>query len=722
MKKLKILYMLFLCVSYVFTPETGKAAKIEIQESSVKSGEEIHVKLISDPDMPFNGNVEIFKDLTADDINNNYWPEDNKVGSLIIKYEQDKVETGTLFNVTKDTLNYPPGHYYFKALFNNKTEFVFDDIQILPMADDISNIIRQNMIYNNLIYAIYANDGTLIRSNLYDPVYPVVYPDEILVLALNLNIFNKFKNEVTVSYKSADGLHYMDRMQSLKVIREMNAVDTIIISPECGTPNLSASDYPDGIALIYHRTPSHLKYYENDGMLKYYIQGNYDPSFIGCQLNHSMLMIQWDDEHKFPPLLYYKEYIIQNFPGEEHRVEYPFDVRHVTLVRVGNARLTSDFDLHNFSSHLEQAFYKGIKGYFKLIVDNEYHYPLVNETNKDIIKDWYNNDVPKTPDKTVLNLNDPDQLYLAGLCYYSQSNGNDFSKYDTLMSNLKQMYPIQSNNEDITMYLYDSSSPARGQIHGGEALFVRVTQLLPTEVFYKNTNGTITYHFDPTLCTDCDGATTAKEFIKYLATSGSTAQTMSTTLHELGHAYWRNRSGITFQDTSEKISPYLKDDVYRDSSLSFFTRFEYISRSRDVEKLNLTFGDQYLEEILESYAQPETEIKFISHPDNGNNEIYVKPGEIIRFNLTGIANSGLSRIWYGNKSGPVELPYHSPANAGSLAFDPSEDRVKIKTLNARMRLKTPGKYVYHYMARSLLYPVRWHKHQAEIGTFTIIVQ
>jgi hypothetical protein len=689
---------------------------INIEEDQVQSGEEIQIELQSPEDSPFIQQIRIFKDPSADDIAHNSWPLINMLGSISISAEQSSVEIGEPFTVTVDTLNYSSGDYYFVTIAPGH-EYIHDNIQITPMNQAPLISIRRDTTNNNILFAIYSENGAFIADVSTGGPPPALSVNTIYILAVNLNMLQNFSNIIHVNFYDTAGVRLeKEDILKIKIVRDKQFFQILKVQGNCPGEPIDLASFPDGIALIHFRTPKHQKYYEYDGQLHFHFGGNVvgNPNCDFEDFEDFSIVSHLDDLPAHPAIPDFQSYNQQRYPGQPWRNNYPFDTRHVRIVRFGNIGFTTDVELQQLGEEFERQFAIATKGYFRVIVDGVHYFPLVQQINQQKVVNWYQN-IRKTPGKEVLNLIDPDQLYLATLLYYYEHNENEF------VNDMKSIYPMLSNNEELTIYLFDGPG-SLGRAMGADGNRVKVTRLYPGYVFYQGSGNDRTYHFDLEACNFC-GSTVA-EYLDFLERDSATMeQLINVVLHEFGHTGWMKKAGVSTGDLSTKKLPFASDTVYHDDSVGYFTRFEYMSYGRSRSTLSgMSYGDAYLEEILTAYTQPVASIEFISHQDEGNQTITVQPGEQIVFKLHGSAGSGLSMLWYFNESSPAPLVYNSPEKFGVFVYDPDGPRVRIDHKEITIALAVPGTYIYGYRSRSRLYPVVWQPHQSVLGTFTINVQ
>lgn len=688
------------------------STSLEIVEDEVQAGQEISPQLQSPEDKPFINEIRIFKDPSPEDVANDNWPLVNMIGSISILAEQSSVEIGAPFVVNVDTLNYAPGEYYF-VTFAVGDDFVHDHVQITPMDEVSLTVMRSDMTDHNRTFALYAADAAVIAAASADFPPPVVFPNSVYALAVNLNMFQSFNNTIHVNFFDSAGV-VLEKVDIMKiyVLRGGQGIQTVTDDPGCEGEPVDLDEYPDGIALIHFRMPKHQKYYEYDGQLHFTLSGKTSPD-PGCEMEYFTIEIHLDDTPAHSAIPTFDEYNADIYPGQLWRNDFPFDTRHVRIARFGNVRLANPAELEDLVPQFESEFPTAAKNYFRVVVDAYHIFPLVQEMNQEKVINWYQS-VPKTPGKDVLNLADPNQLYLATLLYYYEHNETEF------VNDMKAVYPMLSNGEDLTLYLFDGPGKL-GRAMGADGNRVKVTRLYPGYVFYQGEGEERTYHLDLEAFASCGD--TVEEYLDYMEGSGSTVQTINTMIHELGHTYWLKKAGISTGDLSTRKLPFWSDTVYEDDSTGYFTRFEYMSYGRDRSTLEgMSYGDAYLERILAAYARPEAWIELVSHEDEGEQTITVTPGEEIVFRLYGSAGSGLRMLWYFNQASPVPLEYGTPEKFGVYVYNTDGPRVKLDHKDITMMLSIPGSYVYLYRARSRLYAIAWQPHQSAVGSFTINVQ
>lgn len=688
---------------------------LEILEDQVQSGGKVHIRLQPPVDRPFIQQLRIFKDPAQEDIENNHWLLVNMLGAIRIEAEQNSAALGEPFSVEVDTLNYAPGVYYFVTFSPGANPgYVKDRVQILPENGAELPAVRADMTRNGRTFGLYSGNGQYITSADADPdPLPTLSMDTIYVLAIRLPNLKTMTNTIHVNFFDSAGL-VLEKADLMRIkISRPHPFDSLLsLAGNCGGVPVDVGDYPDGIATVKFRTPAHLKYYEYDGQLHFHF-GAVPVNDPGCQSVNYSFRGQLDDAPATAAIVDFTTHNRRTYPGQPWRNDHPFDRRRIRIVRFGSVALSSPQSLQEMVPRLETHFAAATKQYFRLRVEGTHPFALVQPLNQEKVVEWYQN-VPKTPDKPVLNLDDPNQLYLATLLYYYERPEVEF------VNDMKTVYPPRSSGEELTVYLFDGPG-SLGEAMGESGSRVKVTRLYPAFVFYQGSGAGRTYHFDLASCGFCGN--TVEGYLNFLERDGTVEQVINTVLHELGHTGWLGKAGVSIGDQATRSLPFGSDTVYEDDALGYFTRFEYMSYGRNRSSLeDMSYGDSYLERLLSVYAQPTASIEFVSHRDEGRQTITVRPNEEIRFNLVGRAGSGLKLLWYFNQISPVALPYGSPKKFGVFGYEGSGFRVREDRKEIRFTLDVPGQYVYRYRSRDRLYPIVWQSHQSVLGAFTINVR
>jgi hypothetical protein len=696
--------------------------EINIIEDTVHSGQEIHVELRSPEDAPLFQQIRIFKDPPQSDVANNNWPLANMCGSVSILDEQSSVGFGEPFSVTVDTLDWDSGNYYFVTCGQgSEFQWIHDNIQVMPMDETPLIIIRNDMANNNRLFAIYSENGSFIADASNEGPTPTLSMNTIYILAVNLNMLHIFKNTIHADFYDTSGVQLeKSDILRIKIVRDKQFSDTLKVQGICDGEPIDLTSFPEGIALIHFRTPEHQKYYEYDGQLHFHFSGNVgrDPT---CDFEDFGIQTHLDDSPAHPAIPDFQSYNLQKYPSQPWRNDYPFDTFHVRFVRFGNIGFTTDEELQQLGEQFEQQFAIATRGYFKVVVDGFHYFPFVQQINEQEVRNWYQS-IPKTPSKEVLDITDPDQLYLAALLYYYENNN--------IEAHMRSIYPMLSNNEDYTIYLHDGPFPI-GQAMGDEGNRVLVTYLYPGSAFFQGSGDDRTYHVDLEAPYFFCGNTIG-EYLDWLRGYSESQVTLvaltHVMIHECGHTLWKKKSGVSTGDYQTYKRPFASDAVYHDDSVCFFNRFSYMSYLRNRRSFDgMSYGDAYLEEILAAHAQPEAWVESVSHPAHedphgGGQTINAHPGEQIVFNLHGSAGSGLRMLWYFNESSPTPLAYNTPEKSGVFYYDPDGPRVKRDRREVTITLNERGTYIYRHRSRSRLYPIVWQSHQSVLGTFTINVR
>lgn len=689
---------------------------LEITEERITPGKLIHFTLQATAEVPFIGIMRIFKDVPAAQAENGSFPNSYFIGSWSISIEQSAVPMGEPFQLELDSLNYTEGTYYFvTSPLGNFNEKVFDKIEIVEEGNVMLNRLRVDMEKNGRRYEVYTNRGELLGVDISGKLPPAaMLMNKIYNLAINLKYFKAFKNSIRVDLYDPSGLELQNEgLMELKIIRELDLDEEVNINSNCPGNAIDYEAYHRSIVVIQFRTPQHRKYYEYDGELAFVFSA-VDRDATNCDYHLQEKRFFLDDTPAYPPIPDYATYNRINFPGQEIRNKYPFDKRTLRIVRFGSLGITTPTEIGDLTRLVESGFRSATKGYFELEVAGTHLMPYLNHRNRPKVIEWYNR-VPKTPNKRILNLEDPIELEFATLLYYYEKDDNG----KEMVEDLQTFYPEGLHKEDITVYLFDGPGTL-GSAMGSGACRVKAGRLYPAWVFYEDSAAGKTYHLDYTDCVFCGD--TIADHRQTLINEVKITELANVIIHELGHIFWLRKTGISTGDQAERYLPFRSDFVQIDRSLGYFTRFEFMSYGRDRTTLEgMTYGDEYLERILDTYSRPEAEVAFVSHPDQGNNTISVAAGDPVVINLIGKAKSGLRALWYNNQDGPVVFDVGTPERDGSRYYDPEDIRVKFDTFQITLKFTKPGEYVYRLQTRDRLHPIKWQNHQSERLLFTIRV-
>jgi hypothetical protein len=558
---------------------------INIVPDQVRVGQVLQINLQSPPDIPFIQQVRIFKDPNPQDVSSNNWPLARMTGGVSITDEQNAVQPGQPFSLAVDTFYYTPGAYYFQTFAVGMTA-IYDSVQVLAREDWPLSFTREG---------VYAENGQFLAGPGADEPLAALSPSAPGVLVLELNQWRGLRNTVHVDFDSPDGsrLEKADLLQ-IKIIPDRAFTDTLSLEDDVAGIRLDRGSFAQGLARAYFRAPAHQKYYENAGRLRFRFSG-VPLANTNSQFSEFSFSIRFEDSPAQAPIPDFATCNEQTYPGQAWRNDYPLDVRHVRLVRIGNVRLMEDQELQAVAAQLAHYFSLASKGYFRLAVDGIHRFPLANPQNQEKVIQWYQS-APKTPEKSLLDLGDANQLYLAAMLYYYEHLLSEFEQ------DIKKIYAPGANNEDLTIYLFDGPGDL-GQAMGANGIRIKITRLYPIYVFYQGTGTNRTYHSDLGACAFCGN--TIADYLAFLQNEGSTIQTLNTTIHELGHAFWLKNLGLNAADLSTINLPFNSDIKMLDDSVSFFRRSEYMSYARNRDTLEgLTFGDIFLERLLAAYPTP----------------------------------------------------------------------------------------------------------------------
>lgn len=685
---------------------------INIVQEQINSGDRMTIQLQSPENNKFIGQLRIFKDLDEAQIADRSFPLVDMIGQVNLTFHQDQIEPGTPFEVEVVTLNYPPGNYTIMTFATNGGEAIFDQIEILEAQNNAHEVIRQDMSNQNRTFEIYDAAGQRLSGEQEGGAMALLM-ETAYTLAINLNHFSTLNNQIQVHlFDPAGAQRLTSDLLQIKILRIHQLWDKISLDNQCQGIATDRNDYAQGIALVTFRTPEHHKYYEYDGQFQFVLTGvAVNEPCVDTQFE---LQLPIDDAPAHPPIPDFESRNAQQYPGQAWRNNYPLDTRNVRIVRYGDLGTTTPAELDALARMVEDAFSTATKDYFKLNVVDVHSLPYINPLNREKVENWYQS-VAKTPNKPILNFQHDNERQLATLLYYYEHDTQE------MVSDMTQLYPQQSNGEDITVYIFDGPG-AGGTAMGQHALRVKSARLYPGYIFYQGEGNNRTYHFDLAACNGFCG-NTVEEYLTIRSEERSPETIANVIIHELGHVAWIERAGIATGDRQDQYYPFRSDFVYIDKSIGYYTRSEVMSYGRNRSTIeNISYGDAYLERILAAYAQPEVDMEFLSHPDEGNRSITVNAGEEIVFRLIGRAGSGLRMLWYYNQAGPVALPYGTPEKSGVFTYDQEDGRVKNEALEIRITLNAPGNYTYRMRSRDQLYPTVWQPHQSILGTFTIQVQ
>lgn len=667
-----------------------------IAESEISEGQRFDVRFEPPPGRSFGWNFSIYRDSVS--------PE-NFLTNPSLSAAQDSVPAGSPFVITVDSLNWEPGLYVIRAL--NYT----DTIEILSRPASTGERVSADMISGSRAFGLYSEEGDFIADEVGGDTIPVIDMGTVYVLAVDLNRFRNLRNRIDLRFFSPDGSELLtDNLLQVSFIGERSMGSMMTVHGTCAAQPLDPSGYPGGVALAFFRTPSHQRYYEYDGQVRFRLRANPLGGASMCAEQDIEVEAFLEDSPAAEALASFEEYNAERYPGEPGRNSLPFDTHHVRIVRFGGLGMTDPAALDAAARDIERYFSIATRGYFKLIVDGVETLPYDEPGNVLKVEEWYQS-APKTPGKPTLNLAEPDELYLATLLYY-------YEHEDEFVQDFLALYPSRSHGEDLTIYWVDGPGAlGRGMGNIG-ATRVKISRLYPGSLFYEGVGEARTYHYDLASCADC-GDTTG-EYLEFLSQVGGLDTFRNTTLHELGHVLWSGRSGFSVGDVQMRRLPFNSSYSVLDRSRGFFTRFEYMSYGRDRRVLDgMSYGDDFLGGLLLTYSEPGGSVQFRSHDPGGGADAVVEPGDDIIVLLEGRTGSGLSELSYTVIAAPVELSGF--AAAGGFGYDVRPRPTRGVVEEVSFSLETPGEYTYELIVRDQLYgEVPGHPHEYR-QVFTIQV-
>ncbi|MDV6234584.1 DUF1554 domain-containing protein [Leptospira ellisii] len=556
----------------------------------------------------FTGYAQIWKDLTPQELSGYLHsekvpPQTKHMDSVDILETSDLIPEDTQFQIQFSTLNWAPGTYTIFAEGIPASEYpkVVDSITITTPADTIAlDRVRSDMIVNNRSVYLYNSYGTPIVDIGY------LYRGSPYILAANLNQLQTLNNSVEVDLKKLNLLQ-KSSILSIKLIS-----DTIKrrISTTCSTINdhlISLANYPQGILTVWITAPSSIKFqHSTDESLNFKISHN-------ASGNCSDTVQTKELSRKLIDTLAVRPAIPTN-------TNTPVDTIKVRLVRFGDTQFITTTSLNSWANTFRTAFQNGTKQYFNLNVQGVHRFSMIQpDVNQSLVTDWYNA-LLKTPGKKPLNLNHTNERLLATMLYYEENPS-------MIKTHLKKLYPARQNGEDVTIYLIDLlglnglESEALGSANPVEgSAFSSVTDLFfgyahsNLDAFRTETFGVITYHFDPSLVSNCNGCTlpisNSTEYVQALRQNTPSNSQYNIALHELGHTAWYYKAGeIEVRDFPLGAQPFnlkyqgaqAQGASYIDRSKAHYRKNEYMSYDRDRESLTLTYGDILIERLLARY-------------------------------------------------------------------------------------------------------------------------
>ena len=689
---------------YTFTENTSVDCGVGlcIEEEHVAEGQVFNVNFLPPPGGTFYWNFSIYW---------NFYDPGNSLGGGSLTEAQDSVPPGTSFAIPQDSLNWPAGDYFFYSSGYS------DILTVTPRDPAVEDLIRTDMLDHGRTLGLYGETGNFINDELgeADPL-PVLAIGAVHAVAVYLNQFLNLRNHIEMQFLDPEGSEVLiSSLLEMRFIREYTMNKILTVHGDCPAEPLDPNSVPDGVAILFFRTPSHHPYYENDGQVRFVLPGNLviDGSPEVCVHSDITVSAFLDDLPASEPLATFEEYNLTNYPDDPNQNDFPLDTLCLRFVRFGGLGLMDPNEIQTAADNVKSHFSIATKGYFAVTVDGISLIPYDHATIVQKVNDWYEA-VPKTPSLSVLDLNDSNELYLATLLYYYEHDQDEF------VDDLTALYPPHSMGEDLTVYWFDGpGSFGKGMGNVG-ATRIKISRLYPTSVFYEGSGEARTYHYDLASCTACGDADTTSEYLAYLTEAGYLDTFLSSTLHEFGHVLWSDRSGFSTGDGQTKMLPFSNDWVIRDRSVGYFTRFEYMSYERDRTILEgMSYGDLFLQRLLLSYAEPTGGVQFQSHTDRGGNVIFVAPGDTIELVLEATTGSGVATIGYLNTEAPTILT--GDANSVEFTYGVIPKPTKIVAEEVSFLLSALGQYQYAFNVADQLHglvPGRPHEfHQ----TFTVHV-
>ncbi|AAN48161.1 extracellular matrix-binding protein Lp95 [Leptospira interrogans] len=600
---------------------------LSCERLSVPSGEQLSVLAYPPANARFADYLLIWKDLTPQELSNYQNgilpPQTKHMDSKDITEISDLRPTGSAYQMSISTLNWSPGTYTLAMQGDPQTQYptVTENVTISSVVDSTFNNIINDMITNNRDAYIYSNGNPVSSSSK-------LYRGNTYVFALNLNKIKTVKNEVSVDYiKLLGGFTLNSGMLKLRLVPTNKKSR---ISTECSTTSdfpVSISNYPQGILTVRFQTPPSIKFYHADeNIFSFKIYHN-APSDCSSGSNKTT-----EFSRNIIDLHTAETPIPVNAAG-------PLDTIKIRIVRFGDTQFTTNDSLTSWGNILTSEFYEATKKYFKLEIQGIQNFSMIQpDLNQALVENWYNTR-PKTPGKTPLNLNNPDERLLATMLYY------EFNQ-TKLLTDLEILYPIRQNGEDVTLYISDFSKIQGGAYATSNAQLgqsiVPITNvylatysdanIIDTRVFHTITNGTTTFHFDPTFYQPCLGCppsvANATEYVEVMRQRNLQYTSQNISIHELGHTSWHHKmGGIRVGDFPEPGRPFdqhyegarLMGSVYDDNSIDFFRNMEYMSSKRLREILNQTYGDILIERLLSRYGVNFRSHKYTFVPTNPHN-------------------------------------------------------------------------------------------------------
>ena len=676
-----------------------------IEEDAVPEGQIFDVHFLAPPGGSFGWNFTIHRD--------SYEPA-NLLMNPSLTQAQDAVPPGSPFVIPQDSLNWPAANYVFHAGAGTyPVGGYFDTLEVTPRDPAVAASIRAEMLASGRAFALYGENGDFINdaTNAADPL-PTLSMGTVHALAVDLNQFLNLRNRIEMHLLDPGGSEILtSSLFEMRFIREYSLSKILTVHGTCPATQLDPDTVPSGVAVSFFRTPSHQPYYENDGQVRFVLPGNLLGGPSECVHPDITVPAFLDDSPAAEPLPTFEQYNAIHHPGDPSQNDFPLDRIRLRFVRFGGLGLLDPVELQAAVDEIESHFSSATRGYFAVSVDGFSLIPYDAAAIVQKVRDWYEA-VPKTPGRPVLDLDDPDEFYLATLLYYYEHDEDEF------VEDLTTLYPPQSMGEDLTVYWFDGpGSGGKGMGNVG-ATRIKITRIYPTSVFYAGSGATRTYHYDLAACNAC-GDTTS-EYLVYLAQEGYLETFLNTTLHEFGHVLWSDRSSFSAGDGQAKMLPFTSDWVIRDTSIGFFSRFEYMSYERDRSLLaEMSYGDAFLERLLLSYVEPTGGVEFDSHPDRGGNVIFVAPDDSIDLTLKATTGSGVAGIGYSNTTAPTTLSGDALSLQLTYGVVPKPTKAVIHQVS--FSLPALGQYEYDFSLTDQLYGlVPGHPHEFDTS-FTVHV-
>lgn len=678
--------------------ETASPCEVGIcvVEQEIVEGQRFDVHFQPPPGRSFGWNFSLYRDSVS---------QENFLTNPSLSAAQDAVPAGSPFVITLDSLNWQPGIYVVRALTYT------DSIVVLPRPAAASERVRDDMIAGGRTLGLYSEDGDLVADETGAEPLPVMEMGTVYAVAIDLNRFRNLRNRIDLQLLAADGVEVLaENLLQISLVTERSMGAMMTVHGACPAQLLDPDSHASGVALSFFRSPEHQPYHENDAPVRLRLRGNVLGGPSLCAEQDIVVNAFLDDDPALPPIPSFEEHNAENYPDEPSMNDWPLDTRHVRIVRFGGLGMNGIDELDAAVRDIESYFSVATKGYFELVVDGVEIIPYDAPANVLKVTDWYET-APKTPGKPVLDLDEPDERYLATLLYY-------YEHEEEFVDDFLALYPSQSQGEDLTIYWVDGPGSLGVGMGNIGATRIKISRLYPGSLFYDGTGEDRTYHYDLESCSGC-GDTTA-EYIEYLAEVGGLDTFRNTTLHELGHVLWSQRSGFSVGDIQTRRLPFNSAYTVLDRSQGFFTRFEYMSYGRDRRVLDgMSYGDVFLGSLLLSYAEPVGEVECLSHSGDGEAVAVVEPGEEIVVRFGGVTGSGLLEISYGVLSGPVELS--GAAASGSFGYDAVPRRTRAANEEVSFSLQTPGEYSYELVVLDQLHgEIEGHEHEHR-QVFTIRV-